>query len=369
LDPPVNDNTITGFSYNTSRFPEAMFSYNSDDGAHIGIGFSKTTYGFRNLPYATDQKFAALYSMRGAYQLYYRGKFNHVTRKTDVFVQANLLQPALRNFFGLGNTTKVNPDKPYDFYRNRYRSFEIEALLRKRYFDNFHLMMGPYYYQYSARYKENTGNVLAKPRLVGLDSADIFSKKAYLGGKLALHFDNRNNDLFPTRGILWNNDLTYVAGLRKGSNSFSSFTSHMSIFISKDDPAKFITVVGIGGGKIFTKNFEFFQALDIGASENLHGFRKNRYSGKSMAYASLEFRIKLFDVNSYLLPGPFGLTVFSDIGRVWLQGEHSRQWHTAFGGGFYFIPFNQFIISASAGISGKEKLLSFNIGTRVNLTF
>jgi Calcineurin-like phosphoesterase len=368
-DITVNDNTITGFNYNTSRFPEAMFSYNSDDGALTGLGISKTTYGFRNLPYASDQKFAALYSMRGAYQLYYRGEFNHVTYKWDVFVQANLLQPALRNFFGLGNKTKVNPDKPYDFYRYRFRSFEMEALLRKRYFDKLHLMIGPYYYQYSNKFKENTGNVLTKPQLVGLNFNDVFSKKAYLGGKLAIHLDNRNSDLFPTRGVHWDNEFVAAAGLKKGSDNFSSFTSHMSIFISKGNPAKLVTVVAFGGGHIFSKNFEFFQALDIGANENLHGFRKNRYAGTSMAYGSLEFKLKLFNVNSYILPGPFGITAFYDIGRVWLKGEHYKNWHSAFGGGIYYIPFNRFVFSASAGISGKDKLLSFNLGTKIGLTF
>jgi hypothetical protein len=368
-DPRGNENTITGFNYNTSRFPELVFSYNSDDGVLTGAGFSKTTYGFRNLPFATKQKFAALYSVRGAYQLYYRGEFNHITRNTDVFIQANLLQPAIRNFFGLGNNSKVRPDKSYDFYRNRYKSFEMEALLRHRYFDKVHLMIGPYYYQYSNSYKENTGNVLAKPGLVGLDSANIFSKKSYLGGKLSLHIDNRNSEVFPTRGIHWDNEYINVAGITKGSHHFSSFTSNMSVYISKSDPAKFVTVVSLGGGKIYSKNFEFFQAMDIGSNENLHGFRKNRYAGKSMAYGSVELRIKLFDINSFFLPGAVGITGFYDIGRVWLDGEHSTKWHSAVGGGFYFIPLNRFVIAVAAGISGKDRLISFNLGTKIGLTF
>ncbi|MGH2552187.1 MAG: BamA/TamA family outer membrane protein, partial [Chitinophagaceae bacterium] len=172
-----------------------------------------------------------------------------------------------------------------------------------------------------------------------------------------------------TRGIRWDNEWTALAGLKKGSDNFASFTSNMSIYISQGDPAKIIAVVGLGYGHIYSKQFEYFQAMDLGANNNLHGFRKNRYSGKSSAYGSLEFRIKLFDINSYLMPGPFGLTAFYDVGRVWLKGENSKQWHSALGGGFYFIPFNQFIIAASAGISGKDKLLSFNLGTKIGLTF
>jgi hypothetical protein len=64
-----------------------------------------------------------------------------------------------------------------------------------------------------------------------------------------------------------------------------------------------------------------------------------------------------------------GLLSFYDIGRVWLKGEHSRKWHSAYGGGFYFIPFNLFVVSASMGFSGKEKLYNLTLGTKINFTF
>jgi outer membrane protein assembly factor BamA len=287
-----------------------------------------------------------------------------------MLLQANYLDPAIRNFFGLGNRTKVDPSKSYDYYRSRFKSFEMEALFRQRFYEKFHVMLGPYFFQYTNQYKYNSGNVLAKPRQVGLDSLDIFSRKSYLGGKFALHVDNRNSDLFPTRGVHWDNEFLSVFGLTKGSDNFSKLTSDMSIFISQGDPAKLITVVTLGGGHIFSKDYEYFQALDIGPKDQLHGFRKNRYAGTSNAYASLELRIKLMQVNSYILPGPLGLTLFSDVGRVWLRNrESSRTWHTAFGGGFYYIPFNQFLVSASVGISGKYKLLNFYFGTKIGLTF
>jgi hypothetical protein len=36
--------------------------------------------------------------------------------------------------------------------------------------------------------------------------------------------------------------------------------------------------------------------------------------------------------------GVFGL---SDVGRVWLTGESSDKWHTAFGGGLWFAYLNR----------------------------
>ena len=72
---------------------------------------------------------------------------------------------------------------------------------------------------------------------------------------------------------------------------------------------------------------------------------------------------------SAVAPGPFGLTACYDIGRVWVPGEISRRWHSAWGYGFYFLPFNNMVVAASAGFSEQERLLQFNLGTKLNLTF
>ena len=368
VNPPVNDNTITGFQYNTTKFPQALLSYNSDEGSAVGIGFSKRTHGFRNLPYASDQKFAALYYFAGAYQLYYKGEFNHITRNLDVLLQANSVNPGVNNFFGLGNKTKIDQSKDDDFYRTRYKTVEIDALLRHRYFEKFSLMFGPYFFQYSNNYKFNTGNVLSKPQLIGLDSANVFTKKTYAGGKVALHLDNRNNEIFPTRGIHWDNEFVYAAGIKDGSHNFSRISSDMTVYISQNNPAKVVAVLKFGTSKILSKNVEFFQAVTLGNNE-LQSFRKNRYQGSSAVYGSIELKAKLFDLNTYILSGPFGLTGFYDIGRVRLKGERSKGLHSGFGGGFYFVPFNLFVITAAAGFSESDRVMNFSIGTKVNITY
>ena len=337
----------------------------------LGAGISKTTYGFENLPYATQQQLSVLYALnRKAFQVKYNGVFNHITKDKDLLVNINYLLPALRNFTGFGNETLVSNEGSFDFYRSRYKSFEAEVLIRKRLFERLELMVGPYYNRYWNDYNDNEKNVLRDPRQVGLDSADVYSIKSYTGGKFIMQFDNRNNKLFPTRGIFWKNQFVATAGNGFNTNNFVKYTTDMSIYASFKDPAKMVIALGFGGGRILSKNFEFFQALSLGVDNpNIHGFRKNRYSGSSLLYGSVEVKLELFNLNSYIIPGPVGLTAFYDIGRVWMRGEDSRKWHGAYGGGIYFIPFNNFIISATAGFSANERLLNFNLGTRVNLTF
>jgi len=368
-DPPLNERSIYGFEYNTTKFPQFFLGYNTDDGLLIGLGASKRTYGFRNLPYASDQRLSVLYAPNhSAYQVRYKGEFNHITRNYDLLVNANYSNPALRNFTGFGNNTTV-PSNNFDFYRTRYNSSELEALFRLRYFENLHFMIGPYFSHYNNKFSNNKGTILEDPQVAGLDSADIYSKKSYLGGKLALLLDNRNNDFFPTRGVRWYNELLATRGMTGSSDNFNRFTSDMSIHASMSDPAKVVAVLKVGGGVIIGKHYEYFQLLNFGPNNTLSGFRKNRYSGTSSLYSSFELKVQLFDLDSYILPGPFGLTGFVDAGKVWMKGLQSRKWHAAFGGGFYFMPFNLFIISANAGFSGNEKMFNFTLGTRLNLSY
>ena len=370
-DPPSTGRSIVGYQYNTTKFPQLLFSYNSDDGYMLGAGFSKTTYGFVNLPFATQQQLSVLYALnRKAFQVKYNGIFNHITKDKDLIVNINYLLPALRNFTGFGNETLVTNEGSFDFYRSRYKSLEAEVLIRKRLFERLELMVGPYYNRYWNDYNDNSKNVLSDPRQVGLDSADVYSTKSYTGGKFVMQFDNRNNKLFPTRGIFWKNEFIATAGNGYNTNNFVKYSTDMSIYASFKDPAKMVIAFGFGGGRILSKIFEYFQALSLGVDNpNIHGFRKNRYSGSALLYGSVEVKLQLFNLNSYIIPGPVGLTAFYDIGRVWMRGEDSRKWHGAYGGGIYFIPFNNFIISATAGFTANERLLNFNLGTKVNLTF
>lgn len=367
---PVNEKSLFNFNYNYSRFPQISLDFNSNDHFYMGAGYSKRTFGFRNLPYASDQNLRILYAVEhNAWQLNYTGEFNHITREIDLVIKANAARSALRNFYGFGNHVEPDKSKPDNYYQVRYRKLEFETLIRKRFFDKFHLMAGPYYQLYSATQKENLGNVFAKPANIGLDSASIFSSKSYLGFKMQMVVDNRNHALWPSRGVLWENRVFAQRGLNDNSRDLIGFTSDMTVYASFADPAKLIAVLKIGGGHLFNRNFEYFQAMTLGMNNGLRGFRKDRYMGRASFYSSLELRVKLGDVNSYFIPGQMGLLFFADAGKVHSRFDLSRRWHGAYGAGIYYLPFNLFAITGSIGFHSDEKSLNFSVGTRFNLVY
>lgn len=366
----VNIYERTGFKYNEFAFPVVKIGFNPEDKLFGGVGFNWTTHGFRKEPFATNQRFSALYAFsRGAYQLRYDGIFNHVISKEDVMVKLDIVNPTLDNFFGYGNNTKFDKALRPEYYRVRYKRFDADLLIRKRFNSIFNFSIGPNYYQYWSEYNDNKNRILSNPQLIGQDSANVYSEKKYLGGKIRFDINYLNNERYPTRGISWFTEFTALRGFNNKTNALTKLTSDMTVYASITDPSRIYAVFRLGGGHIFSERYEYFQALNLGANNFMRGYRKNRFTGTSMAYGSTELRFKLFKSRSYILPGDFGVLGFYDFGRVWLRGENSKQWHSSYGGGIYIVPYNYMLVSATIGLSDEDKLFNFTLGTRFNLTF
>ncbi|GEO10606.1 metallophosphoesterase [Segetibacter aerophilus] len=368
--PEANKYSTTGFNYNKNYFPNLNVSFNGEDGFMAGIGFARRTFGFRKEPYSTFQKFNTLYAFgSGAYKFNYQGEFNQVIGKNDIVINGEMAKPTLNNFFGIGNNTKVANNKEPLFYRVRYNYVNGEVLLRRRLGDVLKIYAGPRIFNYWNHLEDNSNKILNAPSLVGLDSINVYKTKTYVGGKFGILLNNVNSEFMPTRGIYWNTEVNALGGINKNSKPLTTLTSDMTLYSSLTDPARVVSILKLGGGHIFSKNYEYFQALNLGQNNFLRGFRKNRFAGTSLAYGSLSLLVKLFDTKSYILPGSVGVIGFDDIGRVWAGNQSSKKWHNSVGGGLYYSPFNMVLISAAMGFSEEETLFNLSIGTKFNLTF
>ncbi len=360
-----------GYRYNEWNFPQINAGFNTEDGLLLGLGFHSRTYGFRKEPFATDQKLTTLVapSRGGAYQLKYRGQFNQALLNNDIVLNVDFVNPTLNNFFGIGNNTTFDKSKPLTFYRVRYKYVEADFLLRRRYKDLVNISFGPTYYNYWNDKNDNKGRIMDNSIIPGLDSAGLFEQKHYLGFKAKMDIIYIDNEMFPTRGITWFTGLSSVRGMNSNSHKLTKINSDMTIYAKVSDLSRISTVFRFGGGHIFNEEFEFFQAFNLGVNNYLRGYRKNRFSGSSMAYANATLQYRLFKSRSRVLPGDVGLMGFFDIGKVWSNLESSDKWHRTVGGGLYFVPFNLIMLSAAVGVSEESKMFNFTIGTKFNLSF
>ena len=369
-NPSVLEYKNTGFQYDKFIFPQINFGFNAEDKILLGLGFSSNKHGFRKEPYASLQKLTTLAAITlGAFQVKYEGIFNNIVLKNDLVINGELQIPTLTNFFGYGNQSNYNKNLPLSYYRTRYKYGSFNVAVRKRFNDIFQISIGPSYFRYWNDVADNKNRILSVPSSVGRDSLGLYTSKEYLGGKVKLDINYINNEIFPTRGITWFTTLSSLKGLNNYSNSTTDIESDMTIYASISDLSKVSGVLRFGGARIFSNNFEFFQAKSLGVQNYLRGYRRNRFSGKAMAYGSGELRCKIFKSKSFVLPGDVGILGFADFGRVWQDNENSKKWHNSFGGGFYFIPFNLITITATVAVSKEERLFNFSFGTKFNLIF
>ncbi|WP_276133169.1 BamA/TamA family outer membrane protein [Polluticoccus soli] len=370
------DSAVNQFNYleyrytDKHRFPYFTAGYNADDGILVGLGFELETYGFKKEPFATNNNLSFLYAPSNqAYQIKYRGAFTDALGKVDLLPRFEFQNPALFNFFGLGNETEKQSGKDMFYYRTRFKYISADVLGSIHATKTLTITAGPGAYHYWNTQDDNLGKIIENPEVVGLDSSNIYTIKTYLGGRISLTLNNITDKIFPTNGVDWTTELQHLQGISEHSNPFTVLRSDLTLYKGWLKNDRLVSLIRFGGGHILSNNFEYFQALNLGANNYLRGFRKNRFSGRSLAYNSIELRYKLADIHSYILPGAVGVIGFNDIGRVWLQNEQSHKWHHSYGGGLYYLPFNLLIIGATVGVSTEETLFNISLGTKLNLIF
>jgi outer membrane translocation and assembly module TamA len=149
-------------------------------------------------------------------------------------------------------------------------------------------------------------------------------------------------------------NLRPLLGINKESNHLLRTDIDMRVFASIFRLPRLVLASRVGWGKNWGK-FEFPQAYYLGGTENLRGYRRDRFAGRTRLFNNTEVRLKVKEFNNYLFPGAFGLLVFNDVGRVWQDGETSTDWHVGNGVGIWLAPIKRFVIAAHLVRSKEEK--------------
>ena len=354
-----NDSLNTAFVatnlYNIVR-PLITVGYNLDDGFLLGGGVNITTQGFRKLPYASVQNITVAHSFStSAFRIRYRGEWLHAIGKTDVTLQANVFAPNnTMNFFGRGNETGFIKEGNYKkFYRARYNWYQFNPALRWHLDSGVTLSVGPSVQYYHLDSSDNKFRFITNESLIhSYDSNTVYNEKSHVGLVVNLLLDKRNNKILPYAGYYINVRLQGYTGLNSYSKSFAQVIPEVDLYklVSKR-PA--LVIAERVGGAVTVGKAAFYQSAFLGGQENLLGFRQYRFAGDHMFYNNLEFRLKLANFASYILPGQLGITGFYDVGRVWEKNESSNMWHQGVGGGLYFSPVQMAVIQVLAGYSNE----------------
>ena len=337
------------FNYRKS-VPLAFVGYNADDFIVLGAGLMMTSHGFQKFPYATHHQAVARYaSATNALEFIYDGIFTSAFMGLDFQLHLDIRDPRYtQNYFGLGNETEQGSDDK-DFNRVRIGHLGIHPELSKT-INNNTFSAGLFYQQYNV--EETPERFISDIPVNGLDP-EIFENQDYTGINARYQFDTRNSQTLPTRGLYWNTNASFYYNLDNAGKTFNQITSELSLFMSFKKPHRTVFAFRVGGSANIG-DYEFFQASSLGGKTNLRGYRATRFSGDASLYQNSEIRFKLFKFSTYISKGELGVLAFNDIGRVWLEGENSNQWHHGYGGGIWASPFNIAVLSATYERSKDE---------------
>ncbi|WP_338238108.1 metallophosphoesterase [Persicobacter diffluens] len=342
-------------------FPLLYAGYVPDDGVQLGGGVNWTHYGFRKEPYASKHYLVGAITSRLAFKVKYRGKYTDVIGKQDLFWDVELRAPKNSNFFGLGNKSEFSEEFSDDYYRFQYTYHRISPSFRFSLPAHMDFNLGLNYI-----YTDSENNSFSDDRyFVQSQSSEAiplaFNAMNHLGPFARFQIDRRDSQSMPKKGFdlwgtaSWNHNIGY------DDLSYAHFAASFSLYKTLTIP-KDLTLSYHIGGEHNEGTYHYLQSNKLGGKNDMRGFRRDRFWGRSSFWNNADMRLDLFDFKNSILPMTFGLTAFYDFGRIWLEDEVSGTWHRAYGGGIYLSPLDKIAFTATVGHSQESTLFFVDVG-------
>jgi hypothetical protein len=340
------------FKYDYYR-PSIIPGYNADDGVFLGAGFMYRKQRWEKTPYAWEQSIGFSVALEtGAPNFFYNGSFSQVFGKWNLELNASFKGPEyVFNFYGYGNNTKLLFEKP--FYRVRAEQFIVSPGVFRA-FGNQQLAIDVIAEDLEV---DNNADRFIKQPAAGVDSI-IFDHNTFIGGDIKYSISKKDNDKNPSKGYNFQTSITYEKNITHTDKDFVNISSSFSFYIPF---AKNLVFAHRTGGATNFGDFEFYHANTLGQNENLRGYYRSRFTGKTSFYQNTELRWALANLKGYVFRGKMGLYGFFDDGRVWMKNDNSDKIHIGYGPGLFFIPYNATVLNISLGVSSEKTLLRFGL--------
>lgn len=349
------------FAYDVTR-PIVYLGFNPDDGVYLGAGFIYTKHGFNKKPFKYTHRVKGNYAIAtGAFNFQHQARYNSIfNSKWDFESDLVLAAPDyLFSFYGLGNESEPITG---DWRDNRLRMnfFNVFAgFSRKSEGDVHNFTIGPNFLYVNPPFDVFDGDFEVPDEF--LDEFN-FGDRWYGGVRGKYELTNVDNKFNPHRGIRFLAEASWTKAITNSNADFIKLKSEVKFYLPFTWLPTKATLAIRSGIAANIGTYDFYQANYLSGYSEMRGLRRNRFGGDVSFYNNLDLRIKLFDLDNYVLPFEIGVLGFGDIGRVWVENQSSELWHWAAGAGMYFSPLNALVINASYGVSDDAKVFTLLFG-------
>lgn len=357
----INRSEDTIFQYNRKSvkydwwLPLIIPGYNPDDQVILGVGLLYKRQSWGKTPYGWQQSFVINYAFgTGALGFGYKGVFKQTFGNWDLNLTAAYRGPRhILNYYGLGNNTELVVNSR-SFYRTKARSFYGSPGIGREW-SHSSLQFGLQFE--SMQILPSEEKFVASPHS-DLDSS-VFTTKYFGGVNGSWQYSTRNSLKFPTKGIGIETGYSYYNNLDQSKKNLLKLSGAVSVYYTFFNR---LTFTHRSGAATNIGDFEFYQANTLGGFTNLRGYWRTRFAGRHSVYQNTELRYNLANLRGYVFRGHIGLLGFFDDGRVWITDEDSDTFHTGYGGGIYFLPYNMMAFTAYFSSSKEVSFVTLRAG-------
>ena len=311
-------------------------------GLHIGLSLAYSPKVWKRKADEFTHNIMFAYGLfRQSMYLDYVGVAPHLIGKLDFLIKGKYDFVAGENFHGVGNETTDTTGASKKYY-NVFSQRIYGGLGITRKIGDMHQIDATAFFQDVKVYRDNDSYILQK-----FGNLPEFNHNKFAGISAGYNYTNVNNKLVPTKGVNFKMGLGYVTSVDKSDYSFFKGVSEFSFYVPM---GKLLSFASRAGGGVLQGDAPYYYLNDLGGNDNLRGFTRERFYGKTSFYNNNELRL-ITNTRNVVFNGKAGIFSFLDNGRVWQPGENSTKWHVGYGAGLMISPFNKFVLMASYGLS------------------
>ena len=332
----------------------------SDDGIVIGGGVGLYSYGFRKRPNNFKMSLKAQYAtLSKSYRVEYDGIFHSVFKNTSFLIHASKVELTLAKYYGYGNETSYSST----LEDNKY--YQLKQELLKIYPRFIFSLPGETEIELGISYQYSNSDVVNKNLLNNFPRGFYgMGDMQYIGVHSSVKIDTRDNKNFPSTGNYFKSSADYYPDLLDIKTHYGQLRYDFRSYYSFKWLTDMTMVLRSGGGTVIG-DFPFFGAMFLGGEESLRGYKRDRFSGKSMLFAQAELRTFLTET-TIIIKGKLGMNLFSGLGRVFTRIDNSSKWHPSYGVGVW-MSFLDKELNATASIAFSPETIAIYAGTSFNL--
>lgn len=335
--PPESAPWIPPRDWGSVTWSMPWISYGADLGLFLGLVVQNRGFAFRKDPYAHQHTLRAGYAFgEQSGKVAYRGEFRRENRASYWGIHAYASGVEVLRYYGLGNETPDYGDgDTTKVAANEYLFFpSYTAPIGRAEFT-----IGP-----GVQYVKTEDN---PEELVNIQKPYGVGEFGIVGAYGVLSYDSRDSETFPTRGTFLAARGMFVPEAWDAEAAYGQVNGNANAYAST---GRWLTLAARAGGKRVFGTYPYMDAATIGGAGlgvgplqepdfTVRSLHSRRFAGDASLWGNAEARIRVSRI-TIVLPAHWGIFGFGDVGRVWLDGEGSKQWHPGGGGGVWISYLN-----------------------------